>query len=97
MTERKRKMTETCGSGCTGMVQLVQGRSAPGTHRQSAHAGTLRLARVASAHAGVQGSVGRACTTLTRSVDRLVGLGDGPMGPSPSVMNSVCIYIYIYI
>jgi hypothetical protein len=44
--------------------------------------------------------VGSRRRTLARSVDRLVGLGDGPMSPSPNVMNSmcvcVCVYIYIY-
>jgi hypothetical protein len=33
---------------------------------------------------------------LIRSVDRLPGLGDGPMGPSPRVMNSAYIYIYTH-
>jgi hypothetical protein len=50
-------MTDTRRSGRTGMLQLVQGRSALGTQRQSAHAGTIRLAwacRVALAHAGAR-------------------------------------------
>jgi hypothetical protein len=47
---------------------------------------------------GARGSILR-----TRSVARgwagpigwLGGLGDGPIGPSPRVMNSMCVYIYI--
>jgi hypothetical protein len=45
---------------------------------------------------GARGSVDQARATLTRSVDWLVGR-DGPMGPSPRVMYSICVCVYIYI
>jgi hypothetical protein len=33
---------------------------------------------------------------LARSVRELAGPGDRPMNPSCRVMNSVCVYIFIY-
>jgi hypothetical protein len=64
----------------------------------SAHAGSRWLARRRSARGmqrwtarararGLHPTVGHA--PLARSVDLLTSLGDGPLGPSPRVMNSI--------
>jgi hypothetical protein len=42
------------------------------------------------------GSVGQAHVPLTRSVDRLVGLGDRSMSPSFKVVNNIPIIIRLY-
>jgi hypothetical protein len=86
------------GSGAHGVDRLDRGR----VNSVNAHGG-IQLARRRSARGGrtwAPSRVGRRGIRLgtrapARSVGRLVVLGDGPIGPSPRVMNSVCIYICV--
>jgi hypothetical protein len=88
------------GSVARGVDQLDRGRvgsvkACGGVRlagRRSDCAGTRELCPAWGA-SGIQSG---ACAPAW-SVDRLVDLDDESMGPSHRVMNSVCIYIYIYI
>jgi hypothetical protein len=62
------------------------------------HAGSVisRESAWASSHRGFSRS-DTARAPLARWVDRLAGASDGPMGPLLRMMNSICMYVYIYI
>jgi hypothetical protein len=81
MTEQHKKMSESRGVRCA-RVRSTRSR--------------LRWLGQGTRRSSARVGFGRAHAPLAQSVDRLVGLGDGPMGPSPRVMNSMYIYIYIY-
>jgi hypothetical protein len=69
-----------------GVDWLVRDRSAQGTRRRLAHAGSVP-------RGCTQDSVGRAHAPLARWVDQLAGPDDGSMSSSPRVMNNIYIYI----
>jgi hypothetical protein len=87
MTERPYKMVESCRFKRAQGPQLDWGASARSVHMEPI--GSVADARAAlyrtglsqsRGHAGAQGSVGRAPTSVG---DQLASPGDGTMGPSP--------------
>jgi hypothetical protein len=79
------KMIESCG------VVGVRGRSARSGRGLDRGRGSMRGARrsVTRTQSVARGWAG--------SIGWLGGLGDGSIGPSLKVMNSMCVYIYTYI
>jgi hypothetical protein len=84
-------MTESCGIWVCGVSWLDRRHDGSG-HAESVGSHGLQRVRMGSIPRGRTG-VGSGAR-LIRSVDRLPGPGDGPMGPPPRVMNSVYIYIW---
>jgi hypothetical protein len=85
----KQKMADSRGSQTRWVNRLGRAHvSSIGSVMREYHSlGRARLGSIRSTQAphltGARTSISRARGRSARSVDRLVGLGDGPMGPSP--------------